>query len=249
MGLVFPGERVVFRGHDLFNDLKDIRWMELLLLGITGRKFTSEQMRLFEGIWVLSTSYPDPRIWNNRISALGGTSRSTAVLSISGAMSASEATIYGFKPIIGAYDFISRARSLMTINNSLEEFVIAEIKKYRTLPGYARPIINSDERIIPLYTLAKKLCLADGEHTRVAFMIEDILQTNRYRLKMNVAALAAALCADQELSLNEYYLYLTPCFIGGMLPCFMDTSHQPAGTFLPVTCERISYKGKPSRKW
>ncbi|MBK8163900.1 MAG: hypothetical protein IPK65_12450, partial [Gammaproteobacteria bacterium] len=131
MGLVFPGERVVFRGKDLFRDPKDMRWMELLLFGITGRTFSDKQMRLFEGIWVLSTSYPDPRIWNNRIVALGGTSRSTAVLSVGGALSASEAIIYGFKPIIGAYDFIIRAREIIMLNESLESFVISEVKQHR----------------------------------------------------------------------------------------------------------------------
>lgn len=249
MGLVFPGERVVFRGMDLFHDLKDMRWIELLLFGITGRRFSDKQIRLFEGIWVLSTSYPDPRIWNNRIAALGGTSRSTALLSISGAMSGSEAKIYGFMPIIGSYDFIARAKERIASGNSLESFVISEIKEYRTIPGYARPIVNADERIMPLYTLANDLSLANGEHTQLAFTIEGILQDHRYRLKMNVAALAAALSADQGLSMHEYYQYLIPCFTAGMLPCFIDTHNRDEGTFLPLSCKRIRYEGKPVRKW
>lgn len=249
MGLVFPGERVVFRGKDLFHDLKDMRWMELLIFGITGRRFSNKQIQLFESIWILSTSYPDPRIWNNRVAALGGTSRSTPVLSIGGAISVSEAKIYGFKPIVGAYDFLMRAKERMALNQSLESFVISEIKKYRLIPGYARPIVNMDERIAPLYEIANELGLADGEYTRLAFMIEDILQNNRYRQKMNIAALAAALSADQGLSLHEYYQYLVPCFIGGMLPCFIDTHEHMEGIFLPLSCERISYEGAPVRKW
>jgi hypothetical protein len=249
MGLVFPGERVVFRGKDLFHELKDMRWMELWLFGITGRRFTEKQILLFEGIWTLSTSYPDPRIWNNRVAALSGTARSTPVLAMGAAVSISEAKIYGFKPIVGAYNFIVQAKERITRDESLEDIVLAEIKKFRSIPGYARPIINADERIIPLYTLAEDLEFGDGEYTQLAFEIEKILQHHRYRLKMNIAALAAALSADQGLSSQEYYRYLTPCFIGGMLPCFIDTQNNKEGTFLPLSCNRIAYEGKPNRIW
>src|SRR5919106_230924 len=70
MGAWFPGERVVLRGKDLFHDLKDLSWMALLLFGITGRIPDERQVRLFEGIWALSTSFPEPRLWNNRVAAL-----------------------------------------------------------------------------------------------------------------------------------------------------------------------------------
>lgn len=108
--------------------------------------------------------------------------------------------IYGFKPIVGAYNFIAEAKERITLGEALENIVITEIKKHRSIPGYARPIINADERIIPLYKLAEELDLGNGEHTQLAFKIEDTLQHHRYRLRMNVAALAAALSADQGLS-------------------------------------------------
>src|SRR5919108_6452472 len=72
IGAYFPGERVVFRGKDLFHDLKDLSWMALLLYGITGRIPDERQVRLFNGFWTLCTSYPEPRIWNNRVAALAG---------------------------------------------------------------------------------------------------------------------------------------------------------------------------------
>ncbi|MFK7815408.1 MAG: hypothetical protein AB8B92_03650 [Gammaproteobacteria bacterium] len=72
IGFLFPGERVDIRGKDLFSEYSNKPWMELLLFGVTGREFSAEQIQLFEGIWNISTSYPDPRIWNNRVSALAG---------------------------------------------------------------------------------------------------------------------------------------------------------------------------------
>ena len=249
IGLVFPGERVVFRGKDLFHEMKDMRWMELLLYGITGRRFNENQIRLFEGIWVLSTSYPDPRIWNNRVAALAGTARSTPILAVGAALSVSEAKIYGYKPIVGAYDFIVQTKTRMAQGEALEEILLRDINKFRSIPGYSRPFGNTDERIEPLLTLADKLGFGHGEHTTLAFQIEEFFEKNRYRLKINVAALAAALSADQGLSCREYYQYLTPCFIGGMLPCFIDTQTSKEGVFLPLSCERITYEGKPPRAW
>src|SRR3569833_2523796 len=72
MGAFFQGKRVVNRGKDLFTELGHLSWMQLFLYGITGRIFSEAQCNLFEGIWVLCTSYPDPRLWNNRIAVLAG---------------------------------------------------------------------------------------------------------------------------------------------------------------------------------
>ncbi|HEY4542485.1 MAG TPA: hypothetical protein VIG66_08960, partial [Noviherbaspirillum sp.] len=75
MGAFFPGSHVVFRGQNLHIDLKNMDWVELYVFGITGRRFTPEQLRLMHSIWTY-TSYPDVRLWNNRVAALAGSTRS-----------------------------------------------------------------------------------------------------------------------------------------------------------------------------
>ncbi|HFD13290.1 MAG TPA: hypothetical protein ENJ32_12610, partial [Crenotrichaceae bacterium] len=117
LGAWFPGERVVLRGKDLFHELGDYSWMGLLLYGITGREFNEKQIRLFEGMWTISTSYPDPRLWNNRVAALAGTTRSTSVLGISAATAVSEASIYGRRPDIRTIDFLYRAKKQLSSGN------------------------------------------------------------------------------------------------------------------------------------
>ena len=42
-------------------------------------------------LWV-NTSYPDARIWNNRVAALAGSARSTGNLGVSAALAVSEAS-------------------------------------------------------------------------------------------------------------------------------------------------------------
>ncbi len=249
MGKSFPGERVVYRGKDLFRDLRDLSWMQLYLYGITGRLFTEQQAKLFEGMWTLCTSYPDPRLWNNRIGSLAGTQRSTGTLALSAAIAVSEASIYGRRPDIRAIDFLIRAKSKLDRGIELRTAVAEELEKYRVIYGYGRPIINKDERIIPLLSLAKELNLADGPYVQLAFAVEEVLLQGRWRMRMNVAALLAGLTADQGLSAHEFYLFLVPCFTAGVLPCFIEASERPEGTFLPLPCKRIRYTGAPPRNW
>lgn len=249
MGMVFAGERVVFRGKDLFTELRDIRWMELLLFGITGRRFTERQVRLFETIWALGTSYPDPRIWNNRVASLAGTARSTANLGVAAAVAVSEASIYGRRPDVRAIDFLIRTHKKRSSGQDLWQLILEELEHNRGIPGYGRPLTNKDERIRPVCEVARELGFGDGPHLRLIFEIEDLLIANRYRMRMNAAALGAALAADQGLSVREYYMYLIPSFLGGMLPCFIESADREEGAFLPLACAQLTYEGPAPRAW
>jgi hypothetical protein len=143
LGAWFPGERVVLRGKDLLTELADQRWMGLLLYGVTGRLFDDKQVRLFEGLWSLSASFPEPRLWNNRVAALAGTMRSTGALGVGAAIAVSEASIYGRRPDIRAIDLLLRAKThLDKPQADLEEFIKSEIEKGVTRralpPAYQR---------------------------------------------------------------------------------------------------------------
>lgn len=265
MGAWFPGERVVFRGQDLFHDLKDLAWMALLLCGITGRSPDERQVRLFEGIWALSTSFPEPRLWNNRVAALAGTSRSTGTLGVSAAIAVSEAIIYGHRPLMAAMDFLLYIKNRLDNGADLYQLLNEEFDKAKAsnrghpgsgknrqvamIPGYGRPLIHKDERIQPLMQLAKELGYADGPVVKLAFQVEQALLQSGRNLHMNVAALMAALAADQGLTPRQFYYYVILCFTAGIIPCAIDASRQPAGTFFPLRCNRIQYEGNPRRLW
>src|SRR3569832_788196 len=131
MGAFFPGKRVVFRGKDLFAELGHLSWMQLYLYGITGRILSEAQSKLFEGIRVLCTSYPDPRLWNNRIGSLAGTARTTGNHGISAAIAVSEASIYVRRPDIRAINFLLRARRLLIDGLPLFEIVECVLALYK----------------------------------------------------------------------------------------------------------------------
>lgn len=250
VGAWFPAERVVMHGKDVFTELKDLSWMAYHLFGITGRIPNEKQVRLFEAIWMLTTSYPEPRLWNNRIASLAGTTRSTAALGIGAATAVSEAVVYGNRVNMRAIDFWLRIGPQLEQGADLKELIVAEMKQYRGIPGYGRPLTRHDERIKPMMELAEKLGFADGRYVKLAFEVEEILIESRYRMYMNITALDAAFAADQGFSRHEYHRYMILTFSAGMFPCYADAINKPEGAFFPLRCDRIQYKGKaPRRKW
>jgi citrate synthase len=97
--------------------------------------------------------------------------------------------------------------------------------------------------------LAKELGFSEGPYVKLAFAIEKVLLQSRWRLHVNIAAIAAALAADQGLSRQEYYLIAILCFSAGMFPCYLDTMNKPEGAFFPLRCDRVTYVGKSQRIW
>ena len=227
MGGFFPGSHVVFRGQTLHTDLKDMDWMELYLFGICGRRFTAPELQLMNALWTY-TSYPDARIWNNRVAALSGSARSTGSLGVSAALAISEAHIYG------------RGNDIQAIS-----FFIATQKRL----GYGRPLINADERIVPIMTKAAALGFDQGPHIQLAFAIERFLLDSGRNLRMNYGAALAAFGADLGLSPEEFYLFMIPSFLAGMPPCFLEARHGVEGSLFPLRCTDITYEGSPPRTW
>ena len=248
MGVAVSHESVMFRNRELHHDFSDTGWFEFFLFGITGRPFDAHKIRVLEAMWTY-TSYPDPRIWNNRVVALAGTVRSPASLAVGAAVAVSDAEIYGGRPLIRAVDTLERAKGWLDSGKELGDFLRQELKKYRKIAGYGRPKAIGDERIQPLLELLEKNGCRQGAHIQLAFDIEKFLLDGRWRFHMNYAGLVAAVCADMGLSAQEAYLYSISCFLAGFLPCYIDAIEHPKGSFFPLRCARIRYEGPPPRSW
>lgn len=248
MGAWFPGERTVFRGKDLHHDFGTAEWMALYLFSVTGRQFNSAQLELMNTMWVF-TSYPDPRLWNNRVAALAGTARSTGALALSAALAVSEATVYGRRPDIRTLDFLQRTKAALDRGEPLPALVEAELTRYRVLPGYGRPVVRGDERLDHLMRRAEALGLGRGPYVIIAFDIEQYLRASRRRMQMNYAVLTAAFCADFGFSAREFYLFAFGAFLAGMIPCWSEAAERPEGAFLPLSCQRIAFDGPGRRRW
>lgn len=249
MGASFPGERVVARGKDLFTEFSDYSWHKYLLYMITGREFADNEVELLDKFWMLTISYPDPRIWNNRIAGLAGTVRSTAALGVGAAYAVSEAKIYGGQANLAAIDFILEANQRVKSGESLSDIVKQELKARRMVAGYGRPIISVDERILPIQKLMEQTGYDKGEHVKLSYEVEDMLMNGRWRMQMNITGLFAAVGADMGFSVQEYYLWLTNGFTAGIVACYTDAISKKEGTLFPLRCERVNYSGSDQRDW
>ncbi len=247
MGAAYPGSHAVFRGHNLHEELRDLDWVDLYVFGICGRRLSKQQIEMLHAIWVY-TSYPDARLWNNRVAALAGSARSSANLGIVAALAISEATVYGGKAGLRAIDFLQRTLQRTRQGDDLETLVLEEARAHR-IYGYGRPINNKDERLPWIMDLAAKLGLDGGEHVKLAFEVEKILLPRYPQLRMNYASLHAALIADMGLTAREYQLLRIPTFLAGMPPCLVDGAEKPEGVLFATPCEGVAYNGAAPRPW
>lgn len=243
-----PGERVVFRGRDLHKDLGGMSWMELYVYSITGRRFSENQIKMLNAIWV-NTSFPEARIWNNRVVALGGTVKSTASLAMAAGIAVSDAALYGQPARIRASDFFWRAKTAMYYGECLETLIDNELTQHKIIYGYGRPMVDVDERIPHLMVIARNLNLDSGEFVQMAFEVEKILTRKNPKAIMHSVGLAAAFTADMGFTAQEYCMYCAFCFAAGMMPCFLDASTQKSGTFLPMRCGQLQCENIRRRSW
>ena len=245
MGAAVIGSHAMFRGHDLHRQLRELDWVELFLFGITGRRFTAPQVKLLHAMLVY-TSYPDVRIWNNRVAALAGSARSTPALAIAAALAVSEAGIYGGQPGVRAIDFLLRARQSLEAGAALADVVKAAGK----IDGFGRPTPElGDERLPWLHQLATGLDLAAGPHLAIGFETECLLVAKNPRLRMNYAAMTAALCADMGFSIAEFHMFRVPLFLAGMPPGYIEALENPEGALFPIPCRNVHYAGVAEREW
>lgn len=248
MGGFFPGSHVVFRGQTLHTDLKDMDWMGLYLYGICGRRFTEAELRLANALWTY-TSYPDARIWNNRVAALSGTARSTGNLGLSAALAISEAHIYGRGNEVQAITFFIATQKRLAAGAPLADCLQEEMRTHRRIAGYGRPLVNADERIAPIMAKAAELGFDQGAHIQLAFAVERFLLASGRNLRMNYGAVVSAFGADLGLSPEEFYLFMFPSFLAGMPPCYLEARHAAEGSLFPLRCSDITYQGQPARPW
>ncbi|MCK9468542.1 MAG: hypothetical protein M0Q49_03910 [Porticoccaceae bacterium] len=247
-GAWFPGEKVQFRQKALFEDFEDSSWMTLFLYGIKGEMPSPENAAMVEAIWSLTTSYPDPRLWNNRVASLAASTRSTGSLGIAAALAVTEAKVYGTRPVYLASRFLRETARREAAGEKLADIILPHLKKHRYLPGFGRPITSRDERIGPLMQRAEKLGAGEGEHLALMHRIMAILDGKRYRIKPNIAIYVAALLADLGYTPRQAYYIIVLAFATGMMPCYIDAGEKPEGCLFPLQCTDIRYEGHHKRR-
>lgn len=251
MGQAFPGQRAVFRGKDVQSDFWNTDWLDMYFYGISGKRLKPEEIKAMHSFFVY-TSYPDARLWCNRISALTGSTRGTGALALASGIAATEAGVYALGPEISIADFLVRALAAIRDGADLDDLVRAELTKYKYMKGYGRPIAADyvDERIPASLAKMKELGVPVGPHLKLAFEVEDALKrVTGKRLPMTMAAMIIAVPLDFGMTVREAYMCILPQVVAGMLPCYVEALSRPAGATFVMRCERIAYDGPGLRSW
>lgn len=251
MGACFPGKRAVFRGQDLHSSFKNADWFDFCIYSITGRRLSRPELNVLQGIWIY-TSYPDVRLWNNRVAALTVSARGTGAEGLGAAIACSEAAIFGKQPDMAICDFLFRAQQRVAAGEDLEALMLEEMAQHKVIMGYGRPVaaLYVDERIPVTFELMKHEGVAMGPHMLLALEIEKKLEKLKGRpFPMAYSTPVTAIPLDMGLSPREVYLYLQLNFYVGMLPCIIDAMDRPEGATYPMRCERLKYDGPAPRQW
>lgn len=249
VGAAYPGTRAVFRGRDIHGEvIHDTGWFALCATGV-GVDLTPEQARFLETFWV-GSSYPDARIWCNRVASLAGSMRSTPPLALAAANAVAEATIYGRRNEYKAVAFFQRTVAAMAAGATLGACIDEHVRTQGKLPGYGRPIHNGDERIAPMMAKAAEHGFDQGPCVRLAFAIEDYLLNEVGKpLKMNAGALVSAFGADFGFTPQAWSAFLFPGFLAGMQPVYLEALERPVGAMFAARVDQVQYTGPAPRGW
>lgn len=249
-GACYPGERAVFRGHDLHAELTALDWVELYAFGVSGKRLSEAEGRVLNAMFTY-TSYPDARLWNNRVAALAGSTRSTCALALGAAVAVSDARIYGWQPLMATADFFVRARRQLDQGMDLRTIIEQEIASNKYIRGYGRPVAvtRTDERIPAITARMAAEGLPQGPYLRMAFDIERTLQEMGKQMTMNYAGPVAAIPLDMGFSARDCYLLAQPAFIAGMIPCYKEACERPEGATFALRCASVHYEGPSARRW
>jgi hypothetical protein len=242
----FPGSHVVFRGLDLHDDplFATLDWFGLHVFAVTGIKLSPAQQKLISFIWTI-TSYPDARLWNNRIAALAGTTRSTACLGVAAGIAGTEAINFGLQPMIHAADFLVRAEAALRDGQALDDIVTNEVQQFKHLGGYGRPVatLQADERVMVLKAYIDDMKarneLVSARYFELAFDIEKMLQQMGKKLTMNYGSVVLAPLLDLGLTPQECYMVSIVFLTAGMTPSYREALERPAGATFPIRCDHI----------
>lgn len=246
-GAWFPGEKVLYREKSLFEDFNDKSWMTLLLYGINGVMPSENHSKMVGTVWSISASFPDPRLWNNRVATLCATTRSTGSLALSASTAVTQAKIYGSQPVFLGSKLLYELKRELDLGGDLESIVFGQLKRNRYLPGFGRPLISRDERIDPLLREATRLGYGNGTYLNLLKLIQELLKVKKYKLNANIAIYCAAIFLDLGYEPHEAYLVSVLAFSGGFFPCYQDALEKPEGSFFPLACDQIAYDGSQKR--
>ncbi len=241
------GDAIYNHGYSMMDDLVGYKsFYQVLLLNITGRM---PDKRLADWIEAscICLSWPDPRIWCNKIGTFAGSMRCSPVVGVSMGILASDSRMYAAGAVKPGASFIVQALKKNKNGRSVLDIIEDELQHKTAIMGFKRPLATGDERIPPLERTSKALGFGIGEHLELAYEIDNKLQ-HHYKESMNVLGYCVAFLSDQGLTPDEIARTYSTWVHSGVHACYAEAYDNPPESFLPLRCNDIDYQGKPMRQ-
>lgn len=249
IGGMVMGKAVYCHGYDMMEDLVGkVSYFQVLVLNVTGRL---PERRLADWLeaYFIGNSYPDARIWCNQIGSLGGTFQTTPVAAACAGILAADSHLYGSGTLPHGVRFFQKALAKKRAGLTAAQIVQEEQRHPGAKPqviGYARPLINGDERIEALERVRVQLGFEKGEHLQLAYEIEAVIR-EKTNERMNLLGYIAPFLLDQGFSSREIYRLVSVMVSSGVQACYAEAADQPPESFFPLHCTDIDYQGKSPR--
>lgn len=243
------GEGVFCHGYNMMDELVgQASYMQVMMLNITGKLPERRLADWMEALHIC-LSWPDPRIWCNQIGALAGTVRTSVVAATTAGTLAADSRLYGGLTNLKGVTFIQTALRRVQQGLSVEALIEEEIAKHNgkvNIMGFARPIAKGDERVEAMERVTNELGFEAGEHLRLVYKIDSLLQS-QHEESMNINAFACAFLSDQGFTAKVAYELCAMLVMSGVSACFLDAESKPAEEFLPLRCDDVIYTGQAPR--
>ncbi len=217
-------------------------------MNVTGKLPEKRLADVVEGLFV-TVSWPDPRIWCNKIGVFNAMTRSSIVAAITSGGLAGDSRLYGPGSFVSVGPFFFFAyKHIVVDNESIESFIENFVYRNGGLyaPGFARPLAKGDERVPAMRRLVKELGYDIGPYSKMVIDMEDYLNKKDGE-GANLAGFLASFLKDQGFTLEEIIGVTALCVTGGIYATYFEYINQPPESFLPLRVEDIEYIGPTPR--
>ncbi len=241
---------ILLRGYKVTEELTgNISFIQGWTLALTGRIPDKKEDRLLNAMFI-NTALADPRFWLFRTARLAATVKSSPAACIAAGILTNEAEFFSAGAAYNTSKFFQGALGKVKSNKAtIEELVKTKLAKQEKIYGFGRVLARGpDERNQSLLKVAKECSLDNGEHMKLAFEIEALLQRlKNSELHMNNGGLKCALLSDMGFSPQQIMQFYSLMFIIGIAGNVTEAYERPPGEFLPLSPDDIEYIGPPLR--
>ena len=172
------GSGIETHGYSLLEEIHGkCSLFQVMILNVTGRLPERRLADMVEGVFICS-SWPDPRIWCNKLGVFSAMTRTSATAAIAAGGLAGDSKLYGAGTGPSIEAFMTLADQLINEEDwSVADFMEAHAFKNGKLqaPGFARPLAKGDERVVAMRRYAKELGFDTGRFEDLANRMEDYL--------------------------------------------------------------------------